>query len=80
MARMDVGDDSPASRLQHGDEAARGFPGVAAALRGPHYHPGDLGRAGRRAARGQCRLDDSRRLAGSAYAQHPVTPHLVASR
>jgi hypothetical protein len=41
MTRMNIGHDGPASLLQGGDQAARGFPGIAAALRGPDHHPGD---------------------------------------
>ena len=67
-------------RLQRGDEAARRFLGVAAALRSPHDHPRDLGRAGRRTAGRKCRLRCSRRLTGDARPQHPVAPYLLAAR
>ncbi len=77
---MDMGYDGPSSRLQHGHEAARGFLCIAAALRGPDHHPGDLGRTGGGTARGQCRLYCPCRRAGSAHARHPVAPHLVTFR
>lgn len=79
MTGMDVGYDRPPGLLQHGDEAARGFPGIATALRGPDHDPGDLGRACRGTARRQGRLHCSCHRPGSADAQHPVAPQLVTT-
>jgi len=71
---VDIGRDGPAGRLQRGDEAARRFLGVAAALRGPHDHPRDLGRASRRTAGREGRLHRSGRLPRDADTHHPVAP------
>jgi len=77
---MDVGHDGPAGPAQPRDEAARGFRGVAASLRGPRHHPRDLGRPGPGPARGQRRLHEPGRRAGRADPHHPVAPHLLTAR
>ena len=45
---MDMGHDGPSSLVQQDHEAVRGILSIAAALRGPDHHPGDLGRGRRR--------------------------------
>ncbi len=77
MTGMNMGYDGPPSVLQCADHAARGFAGIAVALRGPDHHPGDLSRALLRAARRQRRLDHPGHRAGSAHPHHPVAPQLV---
>jgi hypothetical protein len=56
MAGMDMSDHGPFRLMQQGHEAARGFGCIAAALRRPDHHPGNLGRTGGGTARGQRRL------------------------
>ena len=80
MTGMDMSDDGPSSLLQESHETTRGFLSIAAALRGPDDHPGDLGRTGGGTASGQCRLHCPCHHAGSTHAHHPVAPHLVTSR
>ena len=74
---MDMGDDGPSSLLQHGDEAARGFLGIAPALRSPGHHPGDLSWGDTGTARRECSLHYPCRRAGGANTYYPVAPQLV---
>jgi len=80
MTGVNMGYDGPPSFLQRGDQAARGFLRMAAALRGPDHDPGDLSRARLRTTRRQRRLDrpnrrPPRRSCAPALSSCPTAGH-----
>ncbi len=78
VAGVNVGDDGPAILVQHADETAGGFLGVAEALVPAGYYPCHLGRARTWATDWHGGLQGPGRCATGAHAYYPVAPEFAA--